>query len=118
MAFRFEELMIWQVAVLLAHSIYNLTKRFPREELFCLTDQIRRSTISISANIAEGCGSASKKDFIHYLDIAIKSTYETVSHLYIAKDQGYISLSDYTKLYNEAELLSKKIRAFKSSLLK
>ncbi len=75
MAFRFEELEIWRDAILFAKLIYKLTERFPSRELFSLTDQLRRCAASIAANIAEGSGSSSKKDFAHYLEIAIKSLY-------------------------------------------
>lgn len=118
MAFRFEKLEIWQSAIVFTTTIYTHTKQFPREELFSLGDQLRRSSSSIAANIAEGSGSSSKKDFIHYLDISIKSTYETISHLYIAKQQNYITPEIFIKLYNDGELLSKKIRAFKAALIK
>lgn len=118
MAFRFEQLQIWQTAISFTNSIYTITKTFPAAERFSLVDQLRRSASSIAANIAEGSGSSSTKDFVHYLDIAIKSTYETVSHLVIAKEQQYISLKSYTDLYDSAELLSRKIRSFKSSLFK
>lgn len=118
MAFRFEHLEIWKSAVAFNLKIYTSTRLFPREELFSLTDQLKRASISISANIAEGSGSSSKKDFMHYLDIAIKSCYETVSHLFIARDQKYISKTVFEDLYKDAEMLSRKIRSFKISLLK
>ena len=118
MSFRFEQLIIWQAAISFTNSIYTITKTFPPDERFSLVDQLRRSASSIAANIAEGSGSSSKKDFSHYLDISIKSTYETVSHLVIAKEQKYISQESYINLYDSAELLSRKIRAFKVSLIK
>lgn len=116
MAFRFEQLEVWVEANVLATKIYTVTKRFPKEELFALTSQIRRSAGSIAANIAEGSGGNSKKDFCHYLDIAIKSLYETVSHLYLSEQQGYISKGEREILYNEAEVLVKKICALRKSL--
>jgi four helix bundle protein len=116
MAFRFEQLTIWSDANNYISKIYDITKTFPRDELFSLTDQLRRSSTSISANIAEGSGSSSKKDFIHYLDIAIKSAYETVSHLYLAKNQQYITEETRINLYTEAEILVKKIQTFKKWL--
>lgn len=118
MGFRFEQLQIWQAAISFTNSIYFITKSFPSEERFSLVDQLRRSASSIAANIAEGSGSSSKKDFSHFLDIAIKSTYETVSHLVIAKEQKYISSDSYQEIYDSADLLSRKIRSFKVSLLK
>ncbi len=116
MAFRFEHLEIWHDAVLYANEIYKLTKKFPREEVFSLTDQLRRAVSSISTNIAEGAGSSSKKDFGHYLDIAIKSTYETVSLLFLAEQQGYIAETERVVFYQKAEILVKKIQKFKSFL--
>lgn len=115
--FRFEKLEIWQAAISYTNDIYSITKKFPREELFSLVDQLRRCSSSIAANIAEGSGSSSDKDFSHYLDIAIKSTYESVSHLRIAKDQGYISNSELESFYEKADFLSRKIRSFKKSLV-
>lgn len=117
MAFRFEQLDIWKEASVYAGKIYKLTKSFPRDELFSLTDQLRRSSNSISANIAEGSGSDSKKDFCHYLDIAMKSVYETVSHLYLATQQNYISENMRLSLYKDAEVLVKKIQSFKKWLV-
>lgn len=118
MAFRFEKLEVWKEANQYANRIYQITKLFPRDELFALTDQLKRAASSIPANIAEGSGSSSKKDFCHYLDIAIKSIYETVSHLYLAQDQKYISEDQRNILYKEAELLAKKIQMLKRWLKK
>ena len=118
MAFRFEKLDIWTEAIGYARQIYDITKSFPRHEAFALADQLKRAASSISANIAEGSGSNSKKDFSHYLDISSKSLYETVSHLYLAKQQNYILEKDRVRLYNNAELLIKRIQAFKKWLNK
>lgn len=112
--FKFEQLEIWVEAKNYAGKIYKISKDFPRDEMYGLTDQLRRSAVSISANIAEGSGGNSKKDFSHFLDIAIKSLYETVSHLYIAKDQEYISEKVRMELYLEAEILIKRIKSFQS----
>lgn len=111
--FKFESLEIWIEAKNYSNKIYYVTKSFPKEETFGLTDQLRRAANSISANIAEGSGSNSKKDFCHYLDIAIKSLYETVSHLYIAQDQDYIDENQRKELYRIAESLVKRIQNFK-----
>ncbi len=118
MAFRFETLDIWKESNNFVEKIYKISKKFPREENFALTDQLRRSASSISANIAEGSGASSKKDFSHYLDISIKSIFETVSHLYLANQQGYISEQQRKSWYDEAEILVKKIQSFKKWLNK
>src|SRR5438105_332747 len=116
MAFRFEHLDIWKNAVDYCRKIYMLTKKFPSDELFALTNQLRRAAYSVPTNIAEGSGSSSRKDFFHYLDIAIKSIYETVSLLYLAKEQNYISEVERIAFYEEAEILVKKIKVFQNTL--
>lgn len=116
MAFRFEHLQIWKDSILFTKQIYEITKLFPREELFALTDQLKRSASSISANIAEGSGSSSKKDFSHYLDISIKSINESVSHLELAKELKYINDMQKIDLYDKAEILVKKIQAFRKTI--
>lgn len=116
--FKFEQLEIWKDGIAFTKHIYLLTSKFPREELFGLRDQLRRSSSSVPANIAEGSGSSSKKDFAHYLDIAIKSIYETVSHIYVAEEQKYITKDERLIIYAEAEVLIKKIKSFRVWLLK
>jgi four helix bundle protein len=116
--FKFEQLEIWKESVVFAKKIYKTTQTFPHNELFALTDQLKRSASSVSANIAEGSGSSSKKDFSRYLDISLKSIYETVSHLYLAKELNYISDEQRLPLYEEAEVLVKRIKAFKVWLSK
>lgn len=117
-AFRFEKLTIWTDAIALATDIYLITENFPKEELFSLTSQLRRSVSAISANIAEGSGSTSKKEFCRYLDIAAKSTYEVVSHLEIARIQKYITEEEKQVLYTRAEHLVRKIRSLNNTLSK
>lgn len=116
MAFKFESLEIWKLAVEFADDSFDLTKKFPPEERFELTSQARRSTSSPAANIAEGSGGSSVKDFQNYLDIAIKSVYETVSHFALALRREYISNSEYEELKKKAEVLVRRIKAFKNWL--
>lgn len=116
--YRFEKLEIWLLAIAYAKDIYKYVKSFPKEELFGLVSQLKRASISISSNIAEGSGSDTIKDFCHFLDIAIKSTLETISQLILAKELGYIEEKDFIRLYQDSELLIKKIRAFKAYLKK
>lgn len=116
MAFRFENLEIWKLAIEYGNKIYDLADSLPQKELFGLGSQFRRSAVSQSNNIAEGSGSNSIKDFKNYLDIAIKSTLEIVSMLFFAERRNYITESQRLELYEEAEKLVRKIRAFKKSL--
>jgi len=116
MAFRFESLEIWQEAVKFSNSIYDITSRFPKEELFGLSSQLNRATISMSANIAEGSASDSIKEFRMFLNIAIRSGVEVISELFIAKNRGYISEVKFSELYNTGELLIKRISSFRKCL--
>ena len=71
--FRFEKLDVWQKAVNFANDVYEVTRTFPSEERFGLTSQIRRASVSISSNIAEGSGRSSNKDFARFVEIAYSS---------------------------------------------
>ncbi len=114
--FRFEKLEIWQLAIEYCLEIYSLTNKFPKQEQFGLVAQLKRAAVSISSNIAEGSGGTTTKDFINFLNIAIKSTLETVSQLLFCEKAGFLSKEKREHLYNKAEILIKKINAFKKSL--
>ncbi len=116
MAYRFEHLDIWKGSVEFSEEIYKIVKKFPKEELFALSDQLRRASVSISANIAEGSGSDSNKDCRNFVSIAIKSLYETVSLLTIANRVGYITEDALKEIYNKSEILVRRIQSFRNSL--
>ncbi len=97
--YRFEKLEIWQQAVEYGIKIYYISKKLPSDELFGLTSQLRRAAVSISSNIAEGSGSTTKKEFKKFLDIAIKSSLETVSQLLFAIKLGYLNEIVVNPLY-------------------
>lgn len=105
--FGFESLEVWKFAIAFNSRIYAVLQKFPREETFTLAGQLRRAAISISANIAEGSGSASEKDFSNYLSIAVKSLFEVVSLLAIARENRYIPKEVFDSLYVDAEKLGK-----------
>lgn len=105
----FEELTIWQEARELTNRIYFLTKRFPREELFGLTSQIRRASVSIMSNIAEGFNRRSKKEFINFLIISRASVFEVQNDLYIALDLNYISKEKFEIYYKYTEKIAMSI---------
>jgi len=117
MRFNFEKLEVYQDGIEFANKVYNITKSFPRNEIFGITNQIRRASISIPSNIAEG-SSRGKKEFIHFLNIALGSTYECVPLLEISKRQNYIAHQLYDKLIEELHKISAKINARKNSLRK
>lgn len=118
MAFRFESLEIWHKAIDYGCRIYDLADSLPKHEIFGLGSQFRRSAVSMSNNIAEGSGSQTAKDFKNYLDISIKSAIEIISMLFFAEKRGYITPKEREVLYQEGELLIKRIVSFKKTLKK
>lgn len=95
MVHNFRELIVWKVSIDLSTRIYQLTKAFPPSELYALTSQMQRASVSISANIAEGAGRASDKDFAHFLSIALGSAYELETECVLAHNFAYMSDDDY-----------------------
>jgi len=93
MSYRFEKLIVWQKAMEFCLNIYNVTKSFPKDELYGITSQLRRSVTSIPLNIAEGSACKTKKEFIQFLYIALRSEYEVVTILRIAYQLNYFSIS-------------------------
>lgn len=114
--FAYESLEIWKLAIEYAKFMYKITSNFPKEEIYGLMSQLRRAAISISANIAEGSGASTIKDKLNYLDIAIKSTLETASEIHLAFELRFIDLETKQILYEQAEKIIRKIRAYKKYL--
>jgi four helix bundle protein len=91
----FKELRVWSKAHELTMLVYRLTRAFPRDEVYGLTSQVRRSAASIGANIAEGCGRHSDGEMTRFLQIARGSASETEYHLLLAKDLGFLQETDF-----------------------
>jgi len=115
MKFDFEKLEVYQKAIGFANDIYNLTKKFPREERFGLVSQICRTAVSISLNIAEGSG-RSKKDFKHFLNMARTSIHECIPLLRISRLQRYITSDEESLFYERCIELAKMVCGLISSL--
>ena len=94
----FKKIGAWELADDLCVEIYGVTRRFPKEELYGLTSQIRRSAVSVPANIAEGAGRQHKKEYLHFLYIAKGSLAETRYHLHLSRRLGYLSDDEYGRL--------------------
>jgi four helix bundle protein len=95
-----KDLQVWQKSIDLVVDIYTVTKSFPNAELFALTNQIRRCVTSIPANIAEGSGRRSHKEFLHFLHIALGSATELETFLIISQRLNYIDNNTFTNLNN------------------
>jgi four helix bundle protein len=114
--FGFQKLDVWQLAIEYSDDIYATTRSFPSDERFGLTNQVRRASVSISSNIAEGSGRSSRKDFARVVEIAFGSLLETVSQLTIAKHQDFLKSSTFDRLYTAAERLGRMLSGLKNSL--
>ena len=116
MAFKFEDLNVWKRAVDFSSQIHNLTRDFPKEELYVLTSQIKRAADSIALNTAEGSTGQSNNEFKKFLGYAIRSGIEVVCCLYIGKNRNIIKKSDFDRLYNELEEIIKMLQGLRKSL--
>jgi four helix bundle protein len=101
----FKDLVVWQKAHGLVLAIYSLTASFPRSEIYCLTNQIRRAAISIPANIAEGFRKRGMSDKTRFLNIAQGSLEECRYYLILTQDLGYASTADADALLEEVSKL-------------
>lgn len=115
--FRFEKLDAWKYAIDLADLVYKTTRNFPTEERFGLTNQIRRSAVSVSANVAEGSGRASDRDNARFVEIAYGSLMETVSHAQVAHRQGYFTEEDHASVYSLSDRVARILSGYRNKLL-
>jgi len=110
----FRQLKVWEKSHQLALSIYKETQNFPKEEFYGLTSRIRRASMSIPTNIAEGCGRNTDKDFDRFLQIAMGSASETEYQLILARDLEFLPKEIYEKLHNDVV----EVKRMLASLLK
>lgn len=113
---RFKGLRIWKLSVELAKEIYKLTNEFPENEKYGLVSQLKRASVSIPSNIAEGSGRETKKDFIHFLIQARGSLFEILTQLELSGELGFGKIEIINELEKNYEELAKQINAFISSL--
>lgn len=112
----FRNLLIWQKSMVLVTKIYTVTNNFPKEEVFGLTSQIKRSAISIPSNIAEGLGRESNKEFLRFLNISIGSLFELQTQLEIAKNIIYLDEETFNNLYENTRELERMIVSFTNKI--
>jgi len=117
--YSFEKLDVWIIAKELVKIIYLQTKSFPSSEQFGLTNQIRRSTISVASNLAEGSSRKTKKEQARFTQIAYSSLMELLNQIIISFDLGFLTNKDYLHVRTEIEKLTLKINALhKSQIIK
>jgi four helix bundle protein len=112
----YRELKVWQAAMDMAERCYLATKGFPKDELFGMTSQIRRAAVSVPANIAEGQGRQSTKDFLNFLSIARGSLMELETHLILCQRVGLLKAQDVEALLNLADEISRMPLGLRRSL--
>ena len=115
--FYFEKLDVWQNARILVKDIYVTTSKFPKEEMFGVTSQIRRASMSISANIAEGMSRSTNKDKARFLNLAYSSAMEVINFLILSLDLGYLNEIDYIKLREPLEKITNQLQALSRKII-
>ena len=115
--FSFEKLNVWIDSKELVKLIYLTTKKFPSEEKFGLTNQLRRASISVASNLAEGTSRNTNKDKAHFSTMAFSSLVEVLNQVIITKELNFISETDYQNIRTEIEKISNKLNALRKSQL-
>ena len=114
--FYFEKLEVWQNARKLVKEIYKKIRNFPDEERFGITNQIRRASTSITANIAEGVSRNTNKDKSKFINIAYSTSIEVINFLILSWDLDFISEEKYIELREKTELITNQLNSFYKSL--
>jgi four helix bundle protein len=112
----FKQLKMWSKAHSLTVKVHSSTKTFPKDELYSLTSQMRRSASSIPTNIAEGCGRGSDSDMARFIQIAMGSACELEYQLILSKDLNYLIQSDYELLTNDVQEVKRMLASFLKKL--
>ncbi|SDR87224.1 four helix bundle protein [Gramella sp. MAR_2010_147] len=112
----FKELKVWQKSIDLVTETYLKSQKFPKEETYGLTSQIRRAAISVPSNIAEGCGRKSEKDFFNFLGIALGSAFELETQFTIARKLNFLSETEFSGLESEIQHIQNMLIKLQSTL--
>ena len=108
----FKRLDIWRLSIDLSKRVYEISRKFPKEEVYGLTSQIKRAVISISSNIAEGCGRRTNKDCVLFLHRAVGSLKEVECQIVLARELGYLDENEFNELNGDVLVLGRKLYAF------
>ncbi len=112
----YRELRVWKAAIDLAEKVYQISKTFPKHELYGLTSQMQRAAVSIPSNIAEGFGRFHMKEYLHFLKIAFGSLSELETQIELAKRFGYIESDNHASLLSATNALGKQLTQQRKSL--
>ena len=115
--YSFEKLEVWKESIQLSIKTYRTTDLFPKEEKFGLSSQMRRSSVSISSNIAEGTSRLTAKDKAHFMTIAYSSAIELLNQAIISKELNFITNENYLDIRKEIESITNKINALRNHFL-
>jgi len=116
MPFKFEKLIVWQKGVDLSDAVHQVAKKFPKDELYILTSQIKRAADSVSLNIAEGSTGQSNPEFNRFLGIALRSNIEVVGCIHMARRRAYITDHSFDAIYKMCEEILVMINALRKTL--
>ncbi len=112
----FRRLQVWHKAHALVLAVYRASAKFPSDERYGLTSQVRRASVSISANIAEGCGRRTDDDFARFLDYAMGSASEVEYHLLLARDLGFLGAGTHEHLHEQTTEVKRMLASFLGKL--
>lgn len=112
----YKELNVYQNIKELISSVYQILRQFPQEEKYAISDQLRRASVSIASNLAEGMSRFSGKEKRHFIEMSYGSLMEVDCQLDIAQMIGYITPETYTKIENDIELIAKRLSKLRSSI--
>ena len=116
MKHNFKNLNIWKLALDLANEVYNITDQYPKNEEFGLKSQLRRCSVSVASNIAEGSSRSSNKDFNRFLEISLGSLYELQTQIIISSNRKYLNIETFNNIENKIEELQRRISGFQNTL--
>jgi four helix bundle protein len=115
---RFRQLKVYQKALSFSKDVRKITRSFPKEEMFVLSAQFRRAADSVILNIAEGAGNHSSREFMRFLVYALRSGYECIACLDIAKEEEFVKEKAYTELFMQIDEIIAMLYGLQKSLLK
>ena len=116
--FYFEKLEVWKDAIQLTKEVYKLSRKFPDDEKFGIISQIRRASVSITTNLAEGSGRSTQKDQANFTTMAYSSLMEVLNLLIVSVELEYLEEEVYLEVRDKIEMIANKLNALRNSQLK